>query len=225
MDAWYRDVHQATINVLTHLGYNVEVSGSDTPCCGALHQHAGLHTQADDLGFQTRQALSGRTVVVNSAGCGAMLKSSLSGVAKVHDIHEFVHQHLEELRRSILPVDRDVIVQDPCHLRHVQRAHEPVHQLLGLAYRVHRIPDDGLCCGAGGLFSASQPGMARAVRDLKTVAISGLIGSASLEDPLLASANPGCIGFLASATDLSVVHPIVLLDQAITPTHLNGKVR
>ena len=67
--------------------------------------------------------------------------------------------------------------------------------------------------------------MARAVRDLKTVAISDLLGSASLEDPLLASANPGCIGFLAGATELSVVHPMILLDQAITPTHINGKVR
>jgi glycolate oxidase iron-sulfur subunit len=225
MDAWYRDVHHATVNVLSHLGYNVEFTGSDTPCCGALHQHAGLHDQADSLGVRSRQALTGRTVVVNSAGCGAMLKSSLSGLANVYDIHEFVHQHIEKLRPSLRPVDRDVIVQDPCHLRHVQRAHEPVHQLLGLAYRVHTIPDDGLCCGAGGLFSTSQPGMARAVRDLKTAAISGLVASASLEDPLLASANPGCIGFLAGASDLSVMHPIVLLDQAIAPTHIDGKVQ
>ena len=73
-------------------------------------------------------------IVVNSAGCGAALKDygHLLGHrrrrrvrARVLDVHEW----LAAQARPAPSVDRrrgPVIVQDPCHLRHVQRAHLPV---------------------------------------------------------------------------------------------------
>ena len=42
MDAWQRDVHQAGQRVLAAAGFEVELTGSLAPCCGALHAHAGF---------------------------------------------------------------------------------------------------------------------------------------------------------------------------------------
>ena len=76
-------------------------------------------------------------------------------------------------RRRLGPV----IVQDPCHLRHVQRAHQPVRTVLGHVADVVELDDDGLCCGAGGAYSALQPELAGAVRDRKVAAIGRADGA------------------------------------------------
>jgi glycolate oxidase iron-sulfur subunit len=218
MDAWYRPVHVASVNILLALGYRVTLSGDEVPCCGALHEHAGLVDTAHEMSDSWGRTLAGRTVLVNSAGCGAMLKSRATPDMHVFDIHEFVVRHFDELASMLVPTGRAVIVQDPCHLRHVQGAHEAVHALLSRAYDVHRIPDDGLCCGAGGSYSFTQRSMARSVRDQKVRAIEGVIRIAGVPDAVVASGNPGCSGFLGSILDRPVEHPMVLLDRAMTTT-------
>ena len=120
-------------------------------------------------------------ILVNSAGCGAAMKDygHLLGTAeaaafsaRVLDVHEWLADRLDRLpqpaRRALGPV----IVQDPCHLRHVQRAHEPVRAVLGHVADVVELDDDGLCCGAGGAYSALQPELATAVRERKVAAIA-----------------------------------------------------
>src|SRR6188768_3495062 len=75
MDTLFRHVHEATRRTLEANGYQVvEVEGQT--CCGALHEHAGDRQAATALGLQNLAAFSGDTdyVVVNSAGCGALLK-------------------------------------------------------------------------------------------------------------------------------------------------------
>lgn len=223
MDAWYREVHAASVRVLRTLGYDVAVTGDDLPCCGALHEHAGLVGTAHRMSEAWGRALSGRTVLVNSAGCGAMMKTSSPADIQVYDIHEFVARHAEELEGKMTPTGRTVVIQDPCHLRHVQGAHEAVHSLLSLAYETHRIPDDGLCCGAGGSYSFTQRAMARAVRDLKISAIDSVVRLADAPGAVVGSANPGCAGFLSAALDRPVEHPMVLLDRALTATANDGK--
>ena len=88
-----------------------------------------------------------------------------------------------------------VIVQDPCHLRHVQRAHEPVRAVLGHVADVVELDDDGLCCGAGGAYSALQPELATAVRERKVAAIGRAADRSGAT--VVASANPGCAMHLA----------------------------
>ena len=46
-----------------------------------------------------------------------------------------------------------MIVQDPCHLRHVLRAHEHVRTVLGHVADVVELDDDG-SVGAGAAYSA-----------------------------------------------------------------------
>jgi glycolate oxidase iron-sulfur subunit len=216
MDAWLRDVHRATADVLAAIGVTYDLAGDGGACCGALHVHAGLADDTRRLAVRVIESMPGDApIVVNSAGCGAALKDygHLLGTPdaeafsrRVVDVHEFVAPHVDRLepRRHLGPV----IVQDPCHLRHVQRAHLPVRTVLRRVCDVVELDDDGLCCGAGGAYSALQPEMAGEIRERKLGAI------ARAGDHLVASANPGCAMHLATA-GVAVRHPIELVADAI----------
>ena len=54
-------------------------------------------------------------------------------------------------------LDLRVAVQDPCHLRHVQRVHGATRTVLRPFVReLVELDDDGLCCGAGGAYSVTR---------------------------------------------------------------------
>ena len=154
-------------------------------------------------------------IVVNSAGCGAALKEygHLLGTptaaefsARVVDVNEFVAQRVDRLQPQ-RQLGR-VVVQDPCHLRHVQRNQAAVRTILGTVAELVELDDDGLCCGAGGAYSATQPKLAGMMRDSKVAAIQRAGGG------LVASANPGCAMHLAAA-GVQVKHPMDLLAEAL----------
>ena len=105
-----------------------------------------------------------------------------------------------------------VIVQDPCHLRHVQRAHEPVRTVLRHVADVVELDDEGLCCGAGGAYSALQPALAGEVRDAQGGGRSSGPRARS-GATVVASANPGCAMHLEAA-GMTVRHPIDLVAEA-----------
>src|SRR5690606_8933422 len=141
--------------------------------------HAGLVDETSRLAVAVIGSMPGSApIVVNSAGCGAALKDygHLLGTdearafsARVVDVHEFVATRIDRLR----PARRadPVIVQDPCHLRHVQRTHAAVRTVLGAVCDVVELDDEGLCCGAGGAYSALEPDLAGQIRDRKLAAI------------------------------------------------------
>ena len=216
MDAWMRDTHRSTAKVLDHLGVTFALPGKGGGCCGALHTHAGLTDAARHLAANVMSSMPGDApIVVNSAGCGAALKEygHLLGTpaaavfgARVLDVHEFVAQHIDRLRptRRVGPV----IVQDPCHLRHVQKAHMAVRTVLAPVADLVELDDDGLCCGAGGAYSVMEPALAGQIRERKWASIARAGGG------LVASANPGCAMHLAAA-GLTVRHPIDILAEAL----------
>src|SRR6266571_1696912 len=71
----FSHVHDATVRTLGINGYDVrEVSGQG--CCGALHAHAGLIDEARELARKNVDAFGDgeEPIVVNSAGCGALMK-------------------------------------------------------------------------------------------------------------------------------------------------------
>ncbi|MBI4935689.1 MAG: 4Fe-4S dicluster domain-containing protein [Actinobacteria bacterium] len=216
MDAWLRDTHRSTAKVLDHLGVTYRTPGTGGGCCGALHTHAGLTDESRRLAVAVMASMPGDApVVVNSAGCGAALKDygHLLGTpdaeafaARVQDVHEFVAQHIDRLA----PTKHlgSVIVQDPCHLRHVQKAHMAVRTVLAPVADLKELDDDGVCCGAGGAYSVMQPALAGDIRARKVAAI-GRAG-----EGVVASANPGCAMHLAAA-GLVVRHPIDLLADAL----------
>ncbi len=215
MDAWQRDVHRAALRVMTAAGASPGLPGRGGDCCGALHIHAGRSYEARRLARRVIASMPGDTpIVVDSAGCGAAMKDygRLLGTADAVAFADRVRDFSEWLadRQPVLPAHRSsrrVVVQDPCHLRHVQRAADAVRAVLGSCYELGETDDDGLCCGAGGAYAVQQPGLSNEIRDRKVEAIRrAAAGSA----PLVASANPGCAMHLAGA-GLDVRHPAELL--------------
>jgi glycolate oxidase iron-sulfur subunit len=217
METWQRDVHRATLRVLRAAGATPMLPGPGADCCGALHGHAGRVDEARALARRVIASMPGDApVVVNSAGCGAAMKDygHLLGTPEAHAFAARIVDFAEWLAtRPPLPLrdmERTVVVQDPCHLRHVQKVHLAVRDVLRPAYRLVEPADDGLCCGAGGAYSALQPGLSAEVRARKVTEIRAVGGPT----PLVASANPGCLLHLRAA-GLDVRHPAELLARAL----------
>lgn len=224
MDAWMRPTHRNTAALIEAAGASFGLPAGGAACCGALHVHSGLESEAKRLAARTIAAMPGDApVLVNSAGCGAAMKDygrllgtpeALAFSARVRDIHEWLAERIDELPAL---ADRrvPVIVQDPCHLRHVQRAHEPVRTVLARYADVVELDDDGLCCGAGGAYSALQPELASSIRERKLAAIGRARERSSAT--VVASANPGCAMHLAAqlaAVGLDVRHPVDIVADA-----------
>lgn len=219
MDAWQRDVHAAAKRVLEHAGFGVTATVGAAPCCGALHSHTGLGDGARKLAQQVIDALgTERPVLVDSAGCGAAMKhyGHLLGTpeaerfsAQVYDIQEWLALHVERLPAPVTMFEERVAVQDPCHLRHVQRVHTATRTVLRpYVTELIELDDDGMCCGAGGAFSLLEPELAGKVRERK-------LGSIERAAPtIVASANPGCSLYLASA-GTRTLHPMQIIDRAL----------
>lgn len=224
MDAWQRSTHVNTARLIELTGATFAVPGAGGGCCGALHAHAGLHAETVRLAERTMASMPGDApIVVNSAGCGAAMKDygELVGTdaaaafgARVVDVNEYLAERIDKLPK-FSGERAQVIVQDPCHLRHVQRVVDPVRVLLGHVADVVELDDDGLCCGAGGAYSVMQPELAGQIRDRKIDSIDRARARSTAS--LLASANPGCSMHLSAVLDdtLAVQHPVDIVAEAL----------
>jgi glycolate oxidase iron-sulfur subunit len=219
MDTMQRDVHLAGMEVLQAASIGATPTGDAAPCCGALHAHAGLTPSTRLMAETMMSALDDdKPIVVDSAGCGAAMKDygHLLGTpeaeafsARVADIQEFLADHVDALP-SVEPLDLRVAIQDPCHLRHVQRVHEATRTVLAPFVReLVELDDAGLCCGAGGAYSMFQPELAGEIRDRKVAAID------RAAPDLVASANPGCSMHLGTV-GVPTRHPMSIVHDALT---------
>jgi len=223
MDALFSHVHDATRRTLEANGYRViEVAGQG--CCGALHAHAGDHEGAAVLARANVAAFDGADhIVVNSAGCGALLKdygqlldsgTSAAFGARVRDVTELLAER-GPLRGAA--IERDIAYDAPCHLQHAQRVHEaPLAVLRAIpGLRLQLLPGFDRCCGSAGIYSMLEPAMSRAVLDDKI----GAIAAANPRPVTIATGNPGCLmqigaGLLAAGLEIDVRHPVELLDES-----------
>ena len=222
MDTLFGHVHDATKRTLEANGYRVvEVPGQG--CCGALHEHAGDREGARALATANLEALAGRAdlIVVNSAGCGALLKDygHLLGTDRATELASTVRDVSELLAergpRVGAPLNLEVVYDAPCHLQHAQRVQEAPLALLRAipGLRLRLLPGSDRCCGSAGIYSVLRPQMARAVLDSK---ISGL-GEARPRPTVVLTGNPGCLmqigaGLRAAKLPIGVAHPVELLD-------------
>ena len=222
MDTLFSHIHQATRRTLEANGYEV-VEIPDQACCGALHEHAGDREAAVALARENVSILAGKAdyLVVNSAGCGALLKDygHLLGTeearhlaAKVRDVSELL---AERGPRPGAPLDLDVAYDAPCHLQHAQRVHEaPLAILKAIpGLRLQLLPGSDRCCGSAGIYSVLRPDMARAVLDQKIAGVKSVTPAPAL----VVTGNPGCLmqigaGLRAADLPIGVAHPVELLD-------------
>lgn len=210
--------HRATQRVLARNGFDVLVP-RDQVCCGALHAHAGDAETSARLIARNAAAFAAEDVdalVVNSAGCGAHLRSPAHRDAfamPVRDVAEFLVE--AGLRPPDGRVEARVCYDDPCHLVHGQRVASAPRELLaaipGVALVEHA--ESSACCGAAGIYNLTHPEMSEAVLARKLDAL------AAADPDVVATGNPGCLmqierGVRERGLRARVVHPVELLDQA-----------
>jgi glycolate oxidase iron-sulfur subunit len=219
-------INAATVRVLSRNGFEVVVPESQG-CCGALHAHTGDLDFARSLARRNLEAFAAAdfdAVIVNSAGCGAVLRELEAWLAgegavladRVRDVSEFLDA--AGLRPPEGRIESKVCYDDPCHLVHGQKVDAAPRRLLeqipGIELQAHDDPTG--CCGAAGIYNLTHRAMSRAILDRK-------LQSLGAADPdYVATGNPGCLiqlrgGAAAAGLRAAVVHPIELLDRAYAP--------
>jgi glycolate oxidase iron-sulfur subunit len=224
MDTLFGHVHAATRRTLEANGYDVRDADGQV-CCGALHEHAGDRAAARRLAWRNVAAFAGtdHVIVVNSAGCGALLKDygHLLGDEQGARFGDRVRDVTELLAaagpRNGGAIEQEVVYDAPCHLQHAQRVQDAplavFRAIPGLRHRL--LPGSDKCCGSAGIYSLLHPAMARAVLDDK---IEG-IRAAVPRPAVVVTGNPGCLmqigaGLAAAGLGVRVAHPVELLDES-----------
>jgi glycolate oxidase iron-sulfur subunit len=184
-DAFFPETNLATARVLQKNGCEVWIPRSQG-CCGALHYHAALEEPAKAFARQNCQTflpnngLDVDAIIVNAAGCGAMLKDyghlfhdspeaeqAAQFTKKVKDISEFLIE-LGPIKPTH-PLKLKATYHDACHLCHGQQIRKQPRQLLELIPGLELVPlnESEICCGAAGSYNLTQPEMAERLGERK----------------------------------------------------------
>ena len=224
-DAMFRHIHWATLRVLQHNGCDILIP-SGQQCCGAIHYHAGHSDGARRLADVNVEAFDLDdidAVVVNHAGCGAMMKEyglhwdddrrqvRQRLAEKIKDVNEF----LDELG-PITPsgrIEAVVAYHDACHLGHAQKVVAAPRQLLSQVpgLQLREVPESGICCGSAGTYNLQHPGMSERLSRRK------LENILATEAQIVLASNAGCLLQIMREVrrqrrGLLVMHPMELLD-------------
>jgi glycolate oxidase iron-sulfur subunit len=174
-DAFFPQTTVATARVLQKNGCEVWIPRQQV-CCGALHYHAAKPEPAQQFARQNCQTFALENVdaiIVNAAGCGAMLKdyshllhatpAAEAGhkfADKVRDISEFLMELGPVAPQHPLPIK--ATYHDACHLCHGQQIRKQPRDLLALIPGLEVVPlnETEICCGAAGSYNLTQPEMA-----------------------------------------------------------------
>lgn len=223
------EVDRATIRVLQRAGCSVtnpEAQG----CCGALHAHGGDLARARVLAQRNIEAFesSEGPIVVNSAGCGAMLKDyahhfrddptwAERAAAFSQRVRDFSEVIAPDALTIAHPNTEKIVYQDACHLLHAQRiSRQPRELLRRVGVQLTEIDEPGLCCGSAGVYNVTNPVQSRQLQQRK-------LDSALKADPrVIVTANPGCLlqlrgGLAERGTPVRVRHLAEVLDEATAP--------
>ena len=231
-------VNAATARVLAAEGCEVLVP-PEQGCCGALLMDLGQEQEALDSArklIDLFEPLPVDTIVVNAAGCGAVLKDygyllrddpkycdrAIAFSAKCKDVSEVLAEL--EPRAPRHPMALRVAFHDPCHLQHAQGLREQPRAMLRTipGLELLEISEAALCCGSAGLYGLVQQETAHQLGQRKVERIIATPAQA------VATGNPGCQLQLRAMLNeaghpLPVMHYMELLDASISGTELPGK--
>lgn len=223
----FSHVHAATRRTLAVNGVRT-IHVREQGCCGALHAHAGLLDEARALARANVRAFAAHpeaAVVVNAAGCGAMLKEydrllahdplaegAKAFAARVRDVTETLAARGP---RPGGPLALRVAYDPPCHLIHAQRVTDPPLALLAAIPELEVVEheESDHCCGSAGIYGLLEPALSRVVLDRKIAALRTVAPAA------IVTGNPGCAmqlgaGLRAAGDRTPVMHPVELLDRS-----------
>ena len=224
-DAMFRHVHWATLRVLQQNGCDVFVPAGQG-CCGAIHYHSGDSLGARRMADANLVAFEldrFDAIVVNHAGCGAMMKEyglhwhdglqphREKFATKVRDIQEF----LDELG-AIPPagrIDAVATYHDACHLGHAQAITAPPRKLLEMipGLKLIDLPETEICCGSAGTYNLNEVEMSDALARRK---MDNILSTGA---EIVLAANAGCMLQIGREVRkgrhaVRVMHPMELLD-------------
>lgn len=224
-DAMFRHTHWATLRVLQQNGCDVFVP-PEQGCCGAIHFHAGDSRGARKMADANLVAFEldrYDAIVVNHAGCGAMMKEygfhwrdglqphREKFAAKVKDINEFL-----DALGAVPPTGRIEAVatyHDACHLGHAQGIMAPPRRLLAAipGLELRDLPESGLCCGSAGTYNLNEAEMSDRLAQRK---IANILSTGA---NIVLASNAGCLLQIQREVRqrrlrLQVMHPMDLLD-------------
>jgi glycolate oxidase iron-sulfur subunit len=232
MPELFGPVHEATVRVLERNGVAIALPARQT-CCGALHLHDGDLETTRQLARKNIEAFEkdgAETIVVNAAGCGAILKEygrlladdpayaqrARTFAGRVRDICEYLDA--VGVDKNMERMECKVTYDDPCHLLHAQGIKAAPRNLLRMipGLQLVELRDSDRCCGGAGIYNITQPEMSARILDEK---IANIIRTGA---QVVISGNPGCLlqiqaGLRAKNLSARVMHPIELLDQAYQP--------
>jgi glycolate oxidase iron-sulfur subunit len=221
-------VNAATRTVLEQNGCMVQ-NAPGQGCCGALHAHSGGLDKARELARRNIAAFErsgAEFVVVNAAGCGAVMKEygellkddpgwqsrGHDFSLKVRDLSEFL---LARGPVTGAPLPLRVAYDAPCHLIHAQRITNAPQDLLRTVPQLQLVPipryDE--CCGGAGIYGLLHEDLGgRILRD-KVSAVK------SANADVVVTPNPGCImqigaGLTLAEDNTPVLHPVELLAES-----------
>jgi glycolate oxidase iron-sulfur subunit len=227
-EALFARVNRATERVLRAAGCEL-VEVPDQGCCGALHAHGGDLDGAHErvrANIAAFERVDADYIVVNAAGCGAMLKEygeQLAGdpawAERAHALAKRVRDLSELLLELALPRGGElrlrVTYDAPCHLHHAQRiTRAPVDVLRtipGLEYVALRNAEE--CCGGAGTYGITHPELGGRILTDK---VDALLETGA---EVVVTPNPGCMmqigaGLLLRGASMRVLHPVELLDES-----------
>lgn len=194
MSVLFRATHRATIRLLNRAGYDVVIPAGQV-CCGALHAHNGNLETARAMARQNVETFAQAQVdwvVVNAAGCGAMMKEYglMLGDESARALAQRVRDLVELLDPGSLPAvaERRVTYHEACHLAHAQRIRQQPRALLrAVAGRAFvELPESDLCCGSAGSYNLTEPEMAGRLQRRK---VENIVRTGA---QVVVTTNPGC---------------------------------
>ena len=216
-------INQATIRLLTRLGYDVVVPPA-AGCCGALTHHMGRHdpamasARANIAAWTAEIAGEGLdAILVNTSGCGTTVKDYgfMFRTEPEREAAERVSALALDVSQFLARIDyapsRDapgltVAYHAACSLQHGQSVTaEPKGLLRKAGFTVVEPAEGHLCCGSAGTYNMMQPEIAGRLRERK------LDNIRRTTPDLIAAGNIGCLTQLAGG-GLPTVHTVELLD-------------
>jgi glycolate oxidase iron-sulfur subunit len=188
------EIGEAAVGLLNRLGYTVVIPQGQG-CCGLMAHGMGDEEAARTLAARTMQAFQDQdleAIVAPCASCAAHLKEGYPKVfsgsvddlveaaegfsVRVFELSEFlVQKGLPEVmaERKGAAATRIITYHDPCHLsRYLAIREEPRRLLRALqTWSFREMEGADCCCGMGGTFRLTHPGISRKILGEKMQAI------------------------------------------------------
>src|SRR5581483_5529277 len=229
MPTLFGATNQATVKVLQHNGCDVLVPKAQG-CCGALLLHNGDKSNALSLAQRNIDVFSKLNIdalIINAAGCGAMMKEygellkddpvyyerAHQLAAKMKDVTEFLGSI--PLVAPTREVRAKVVYHDACHLAHGQNVRQQPRSLLKAipGLQISELNESDWCCGSAGTYNLTEPELANRLLARKVNNIK------ATDAELAIAGNPGCLmqiraGLQQRGLSIRAVHTVDLLAEA-----------